>query len=138
MVFHKVLTPSDGPKGIKATERRLTLTKVVLEQRNCAACLFVKTEREVNWSPFEFLDAEKRRTADMNLTIEKGETLFFQCKEEPYFGPNFKQGDALIGGRVVLHLYGNKEATDAEPVQPSSLKRARTDGNVANGSSVFP
>jgi hypothetical protein len=68
MVFHKVLTPADGEKGIKVTkQRRFVLTKVVLEHENTAAALLIRNGQGDKWSPLEFLDSSKKRTADLNL-----------------------------------------------------------------------
>eukprot|EP00928_Gymnodinium_smaydae_P009666 TRINITY_DN13618_c0_g1_i1.p2 TRINITY_DN13618_c0_g1~~TRINITY_DN13618_c0_g1_i1.p2 ORF type:complete len:139 (-),score=23.33 TRINITY_DN13618_c0_g1_i1:863-1279(-) len=124
MVFHKVLTPAAGCKGIKMTKRRLVLTKIVLEQVNTAAAVYIRNERDTTWFPLEFLDSEKKGTADLNLIIDKGEAVFFLCKQDAYFGARHTVGDRKVGGQVVVHMYGNMEE-EQSACEPSA-KRART------------
>jgi len=140
MVFHKMLTPAAGGQGLKMTKRRLRLTKIVLEQDNTAAAVFIRNEGDSRWFPLEFLTSEKKRTADINLTIDKGETVFFMCKPEPYFGRVVQRGDAPVGGQVVVHLYGNKDREDEEHATGSepSAKRARTDAGGESSHQDFP
>jgi len=121
MVFHKEITPADGERGIKMTKRRLVLTKVVLEQENTAAALLIRVA-DGKWAPLEFLHSLHKRTVDMSLTIEPGETVFFKCRQEAYFGKQFLTNDIPNGGHVRLHLYGN--IREVEAVEPKA-KRAR-------------
>lgn len=136
MVFHKMITPTDGELRITMTTRRLLLTKVVLEQENTAAKLLVKFKyaskfKSASWLPLEFLDSERHRTGDLRVAVEPGVTVFFKCCAEPYFGAQRMQGSISLGGHVRLHLFGNLEDKDAcEPVP----KRARTSSPKASSS----
>jgi len=123
MVYHKALTPADGERGIKMNKKRLVLTKVVLDEPNTAAALCVKVDGA--WAPFEFLDSEKKRTVDINIAVEPGETVYFMCRDEPYWGKEYTVNGALAGGRVKLHLYGNFCQVDSvDPAEPE-VKRVR-------------
>lgn len=132
--------PADGERGIKMNQRRLVLTKVVLEQENTAAALLIKLS-DGNWTPLEFLNSENSRTGTLNLTVEPGETVFLKCRQESYLGKTvtrstcscaqmcFCKGTAL-GGQVRLHLYGNIDETNASEPDAKRARQGASDGEV--------
>mmetsp|Transcript_46128 Transcript_46128/g.139812 ORF Transcript_46128/g.139812 Transcript_46128/m.139812 type:complete len:131 (-) Transcript_46128:122-514(-) len=120
VLFHKILAPAEGERGIKMNRRRLVLTKVVLEQENTAAALLIKAED--GWAPLEFLSTSAKRTGDLNLIIEPGETMTFKARQESFFGPTTMANGVAVGGQVRLHMYGNLEEVVNE-MEPDAKKR---------------
>jgi hypothetical protein len=133
MVFHKELTPLLGAQGIRMNRRKLTLTKVVLAEVNTAATLWMRVSSPNGgdkWVPLEFLHAKDKPTAELNISIDPGETLFMQVQDKGYIGPEtiaVSNGvERRCGGNVKVHLFGNLASVSCEgSEQPPPAKRAR-------------
>lgn len=106
------------------------MTRVVLEQDNTAAALLIQVEGG-RWAPLEFLNSENKRTGNIHLVVEAGETVVFKCRSEPYIGKTLMSNGTPKGGQVRLHLYGNLEEVDVgEPEAKRPRQRDFQEGRA--------
>mmetsp|Transcript_72682 Transcript_72682/g.162727 ORF Transcript_72682/g.162727 Transcript_72682/m.162727 type:complete len:147 (-) Transcript_72682:72-512(-) len=123
-LFHKAMTPSQGTATIRTNRRRLIITKAVLAQVNSAASLHVQVAGGA-FAPMEFLDSDKKRTADLKIVVEPGESVSLKVQPESSFGPTIMTNGTAVGGKVELHLWGHLEEVPGE--LRDGAKRRRVD-----------